>query len=193
MSSNLLWLFSMVNIAVTSRDMGSYFITEKRVYETPDNDSIVLEKCNFVLDKSLKSPGIKFRKKCGNLGSEALKTKFRMKSTISYSNAEVCHFQPKFVWEVCNFSWWRHQMEMFSALRAIVRGIHCVATASDADLWCFLWSAPEKKNDWENNRGLGVEREGGAGVYWIQLVRPSVCMSLRPSVRPPAGGMVSRA
>ena len=32
-------------------------------------DLIVLEKCNFVLDKSLKSPGISFWKKCGNLVS----------------------------------------------------------------------------------------------------------------------------
>ena len=49
------------------RCMASYFITDKRVYDTPDNDSIVLEKCNFVLDKSLKSPEISFKKKCGNL------------------------------------------------------------------------------------------------------------------------------
>ena len=39
-----------VNIEI--RCMASYFIAQKRVYNTPDNDSIVLEKCNFVLDKS---------------------------------------------------------------------------------------------------------------------------------------------
>ena len=41
-------------------------------------------------------------------------------------------------------TWWRHQMETFSLLLALVRGIHRspVTKASDAELWCFLWSAP---------------------------------------------------
>ena len=55
----------MVNIEI--RCMASYFITQKRVYNTPDNDPIVLEKCNFVFDKSLKSHIISFWIKCGNL------------------------------------------------------------------------------------------------------------------------------
>ena len=46
--------------------MASYFITEWRIYNTLDSDSIVLEKCNFVHEKSLKSPWIWFLKKCGN-------------------------------------------------------------------------------------------------------------------------------
>ena len=37
-----------------------------------------------------------------------------------------------------HFPWWRHQMETFSALLAI-----CHTKASDGELWCFLWSAPE--------------------------------------------------
>ena len=49
-----------------NRCMANYFITEKCIYNTPENDLMVLEKCNFVLDKSLKSPGISFWKKCGN-------------------------------------------------------------------------------------------------------------------------------
>ena len=40
-------------------------------------------------------------------------------------------------------SWWRHQMEIFSALLAICAGNSPVTNASDAELWCFLWSAPE--------------------------------------------------
>ena len=55
----------IVNIEI--RCMPSYFITQKRVYNAPDNDPIVLEKCNFVFDKSLKSHIISFWKKCGNL------------------------------------------------------------------------------------------------------------------------------
>ena len=30
--------------------------------------------------------------------------------------------------------------------------------ASDAELWCFLWSPPEKKNGWVNNRNAGDMR-----------------------------------
>ena len=42
------------------------------------------------------------------------------------------------------FTWWRHQMETFSTLLAICAGNPAVTTkASDAELWCFLWSAPE--------------------------------------------------
>ena len=47
-------------------------------------------------------------------------------------------------WWVIVTSWWRHQMEAFSALLALcVRGIHRwipLTKASDAKLWCFLWS-----------------------------------------------------
>ena len=46
-------------------------------------------------------------------------------------------------------TWWRHQMETFSALLAIcvgnsrVPGEFPTQMASNAELWCFLWSAPE--------------------------------------------------
>ena len=47
-------------------------------------------------------------------------------------------------------TWWRHIMETFSALLVICVGIHQStvnslhkAKASDAELWCFLWSSPE--------------------------------------------------
>ena len=47
-------------------------------------------------------------------------------------------------------SLWRHQMEAISALLALCEG-NPPATggfpftkASDAELWCFLWSAPEQ-------------------------------------------------
>ena len=47
-------------------------------------------------------------------------------------------------------SWWRHQMESFYALSAPcagnspVTGVFPRQIASDAELWCFLWSAHEK-------------------------------------------------
>ena len=41
-------------------------------------------------------------------------------------------------------SWWRHQMETFSPLLAICAGLRWIphTKASDAEFWCFLWSAP---------------------------------------------------
>ena len=56
-------------------------------------------------------------------------------------------------WHLSNMNvtpWWRHQMETFSALLAICAGNSLVTSefpthtkASDTELWCFLWSAPE--------------------------------------------------
>ena len=55
--------------------------------------------------------------------------------------------------EKCTHSlspWWRHQMEAFSALLALcalnspVTGEFPPTKASDAELWCFLWSTPEQ-------------------------------------------------
>ena len=49
---------------------------------------------------------------------------------------------------VMYFAWWRHQMETFFALLAFCAGNSPVTgefptkKASDAELWCFLWSAP---------------------------------------------------
>ena len=45
-------------------------------------------------------------------------------------------------------TWWRNQMEAFSALLAFVWGIHrspvnSRTKASHAELWSFLWSSPE--------------------------------------------------
>ena len=46
-------------------------------------------------------------------------------------------------------AWWRHQMETFSALPALCAGKFTghrwipLTKLSDAELWCFLWSAPE--------------------------------------------------
>ena len=44
------------------------------------------------------------------------------------------------------YIWWRHQIEIFSALLALCKGIRRIplTKASDGDLWCFLWSAPEQ-------------------------------------------------
>ena len=41
------------------------------------------------------------------------------------------------------WTWWRHKMETISALLAFGEGNHR-SPASDAELWCFLWSAPEQ-------------------------------------------------
>ena len=57
-------------------------------------------------------------------------------------------------------AWWRHQMETFSSLLALCAGNSPVTSefprtkASDAELWCFLWSAPWI-NGWVNTREAG--------------------------------------
>ena len=40
-------------------------------------------------------------------------------------------------------SWWRHQMETFSALLALCAGNSPASGEFHAELWYFLWSAPE--------------------------------------------------
>ena len=52
-------------------------------------------------------------------------------------------------WRYVSFLWWRHQMETFFRVTGPLCGEfpghrwipH--TKASDAELWCFLWSAPE--------------------------------------------------
>ena len=57
-------------------------------------------------------------------------------------------------------TWWRHQMETFSALLAICAGNSPVTDeflaqiASDVELWCFLWCFLWI-NGWVNNREAG--------------------------------------
>ena len=46
-------------------------------------------------------------------------------------------------------SWWCHQMETFSALLTLCEGNAPITNgfltkASNAELWCFIWSAPEQ-------------------------------------------------
>ena len=69
-------------------------------------------------------------------------------------------------------SWWRHRMEIFSALLALcegnppVTGGFSLTKANDAELWCFLWSAWTK--GWANNRDAGD----------LRRLRPSPMTSL---------------
>ena len=60
--------------------------------------------------------------------------------------------------------WWRHQIDTFSALLAIC------AKASDAELWCFLWSAPWIKG-WVHNREAGDLRRNRAHYDVIVMTR----------------------
>ena len=67
------------------------------------------------------------------------------------------------VWDtLCRMNsrpWWRHQMGTFSITGHLCGEFtddRCIprTKASDAELWCFLWSAPEK-NGWVNNSEAG--------------------------------------
>ena len=61
-------------------------------------------------------------------------------------------------WQSLHVSWWRHQMESFSALQAICAGNSSITgefpaqKACDAELWSFIsaWM-----NGWVNNRKAG--------------------------------------
>ena len=73
------------------------------------------------------------------------------------------------------FTWWRHQMETFSALLALMRGIHrwsSLTKTSDAKLWYFLWCAPEQT----------VEQTAEMPVIWdaIALIVSSLQCILYP-------------
>ena len=80
-------------------------------------------------------------------------------------------------WQCNTETWWRHQMETFSALLALCAGYRWISliNASDAELWCFLWSAPWI-NGWINNREAGELRRHRAhydaiGMNLILLIR----------------------
>ena len=52
------------------------------------------------------------------------------------------------IWIRCVHQWWRHQMGIRRS------PVNSRTKASDAELWCFLWSAPWI-NGWVNNREAG--------------------------------------
>ena len=61
---------------------------------------------------------------------------------------DTCLKKHKYILYVSYNTWWRHQMETFSALLALYVGNSPLtgefpAQVSDMELWCFLWSAPE--------------------------------------------------
>ena len=69
--------------------------------------------------------------------------------------------------------WWRHQLETFPRYWPFVRGIHRwipLTKASDAEVWCFLWSAPEQT----------VEQTIETPVIWdaIALIMPLTVMAV---------------
>ena len=71
---------------------------------------------------------------------------WRQKNCLRCATCALCHH---------DISWWRHQIETFSALLAICEGNPPVTgnrwipltKASDAELWCFLRSALEQTVD----------------------------------------------
>ena len=83
------------------------------------------------------------------------------RSSLVVILARPSHFNPcgPLIYQPCIFnSWWRHQMEIFSALLALCAGNSPMTgefpaqRASNAELWCFLWSVNKR---WSNNREDG--------------------------------------
>ena len=78
-------------------------------------------------------------------------------------------------------SWWRHQMETFSALLALGGGNSPITgeftKASDAECWCFLWSAPWI-NGWVNTRNAGdLRRKRAHYDIIVMFIRMFSCLT----------------
>ena len=66
---------------------------------------------------------------------------------LRWALGNVLEYIPRIMHTVCTlFSWWRHQMETFSAFTSHLfwefTGLRWIprTKASDPELWCFLWS-----------------------------------------------------
>ena len=66
-------------------------------------------------------------------------------------------------------TWWRHQMEIFSALLAICTGNSLISLFSLIRAWM---------NDWVNSRGAGDLRRNGAHYDVTVMTWPSVHLSI---------------
>ena len=83
-------------------------------------------------------------------------------SDTSMTLARISHTSSRYAtyFQLRNYTaWWRHQMETFRRYWPFVQriiGHRWIprTKASDAELWCFLWSAPWM-NCWVNNRQAG--------------------------------------
>ena len=77
-------------------------------------------------------------------------SKWLFRSTMAKSVHNILVYTWNDDWIGSFFPWWRHQMETFSALLALVCGEFTghrwipLSKATDRELWCFLWSAPEQ-------------------------------------------------
>ena len=90
-----------------------------------------------------------------------------------------------FYWRYINIILWRHQMEIFPRYWPFVCGIHgspvnSPLKASDAELWCFLWSLPESTI--VQTMEVPVIWDAIAlimtSLYWVQLTpRPITLVS----------------
>ena len=81
-------------------------------------------------------------------------------------------------WPHESCSWWRHQMETFSALQAFCAGNSPVTgefpltgefprtKGSDAELWCFLWSAPGDLRRHSTHCDVIVYMRDGLVIQW---------------------------
>ena len=110
--------------------------------------------------------------------------------SISLRPGVICIRNSKIPWgidTVANasvFSWWRHQMVTFFALLALLCGEftghwwYPLTKASDAELWCFLWSAPWI-NGWLNNREAGDLRRHSAHYDVIVMAETISYMAYR--------------
>ena len=95
----------------------------------------------------------------------------------------VCRCQQAQCWLIGYVSWWRHQIETFFRVTGPLNGEFTGhrwiphTKASDAELWCLLWSAPWI-NGWINNREAGGLKRHRAHHDVIVMFLPSSFGSL---------------
>ena len=70
--------------------------------------------------------------------------------SINYGQISIRQNMPKTLLSIYRLPWWLHYMETFSVLLALYEGNPLVTSgfpsqrASNVELWCFLWFAPEQ-------------------------------------------------
>ena len=78
---------------------------------------------------------------------------------IVYTVCALLCFVMDWFWWMLSISWWRHQMETFSALLALCAGNSLVTGEFQRPVTrgfdVFFWSAPAWINGWVNNREAG--------------------------------------
>ena len=87
-------------------------------------------------------------------------------------------------WNAFRITWWRHQMETFSALLALCAGNSTVTIprtkASNTELWYFVFLSAPEKSGWVNTREAGdIRRHRAHDNVTLMLALREVNLSMK--------------